>query len=141
MATNLFNLSGRVAVVTGGSKGLGKAMARGLTEAGADVTGVKVGDEVIVYPVTGAYADYVTAPATSVFPKPAGLGWAEAGSLMLTGVTAVHALHASSQRLICQENHGHLVAISHIKGYDHQLIAISHVGRSKNDTRCIAMSR
>ncbi|PRY36722.1 NADP-dependent oxidoreductase [Umezawaea tangerina] len=66
-----------------------------VTEVGRDVTGVRVGDEVIVYPVTAAYADRVTAPATSVLPKPAGLGWAEAGSLMLTGTTAVHALHAA----------------------------------------------
>ncbi len=32
-----FDLSGKVALVTGGSKGLGKAMARGLVEAGADI--------------------------------------------------------------------------------------------------------
>ena len=34
---NLFDLSGKVALVTGGSKGLGKAMARGLAEVGADL--------------------------------------------------------------------------------------------------------
>ena len=34
---NLFDLSGRVAVVTGGSKGLGKAIARGFAEANADI--------------------------------------------------------------------------------------------------------
>jgi NAD(P)-dependent dehydrogenase (short-subunit alcohol dehydrogenase family) len=37
MASNLFDLSGKVALVTGGSKGLGKAMARALVENGADV--------------------------------------------------------------------------------------------------------
>jgi NAD(P)-dependent dehydrogenase (short-subunit alcohol dehydrogenase family) len=37
MALDIFNLTGKVALVTGGSKGLGKAMARGLVEAGADL--------------------------------------------------------------------------------------------------------
>jgi len=37
MAINLFDLSGRTALVTGGSKGLGQAMARALAQAGANV--------------------------------------------------------------------------------------------------------
>src|SRR5438876_807651 len=37
MAASPFDLTGKVALVTGGSKGLGKAMARGFAQAGADV--------------------------------------------------------------------------------------------------------
>jgi len=37
MSLSLFNLSGRVAVVTGGTSGIGRMLALGLAEAGADV--------------------------------------------------------------------------------------------------------
>lgn len=37
---NLFNLSGKTALVTGCNKGIGKGMALGLAEAGADIIGV-----------------------------------------------------------------------------------------------------
>jgi 2-dehydro-3-deoxy-D-gluconate 5-dehydrogenase len=37
---NLFNLSGKTALVTGCNRGIGKAMAIGLAEAGADIIGV-----------------------------------------------------------------------------------------------------
>jgi NADPH:quinone reductase-like Zn-dependent oxidoreductase len=53
------------------------------------------GDEVIGYPVQGAYATELLAPASSVLAKPAGLSFEQASGLMLTGVTAAHALHAT----------------------------------------------
>ena len=74
---------------------LGLECAGVVAEVGADAVGAQVGDEVIMYPVTAAYADQVVVPVSSLIAKPQSLGWAEAGGLMLAGTTAAHALHAA----------------------------------------------
>jgi 2-deoxy-D-gluconate 3-dehydrogenase len=43
MLSDQFNLSGKIAIVTGARAGLGQGMACGLAEAGADVVGVDLG--------------------------------------------------------------------------------------------------
>jgi NADPH:quinone reductase len=53
---------------------------------------VRAGDEVVAYRIAGAYADDVTVPVSSVVPKPSTLSFEEASGMMLTGVTATHAL-------------------------------------------------
>ncbi|WP_222264193.1 quinone oxidoreductase family protein [Modestobacter marinus] len=57
---------------------------------------LSLGDEVIGFRLTGAYASHVVAPAGSLVPKPAELSWEQAGGLMLAGATAVHALTAAA---------------------------------------------
>jgi NADPH:quinone reductase len=78
---------------------IGSEAAGVVTAVGPDAVGpagpVAVGDEVVVYPVAGAYADRLTVRASSVLPKPAPLGFEQASGLLLTGVTAVHALTAT----------------------------------------------
>ena len=75
---------------------LGSEAAGVVTEVGDGAEGpsgrVAVGDEVIAYRIAGAYAADVTVPAVSVLPKPSTLSFEEASGLMLTGVTAAHAL-------------------------------------------------
>ena len=44
MILDKFNLQGKVAIVTGASRGLGQGMACALAEAGADVVGVGISD-------------------------------------------------------------------------------------------------
>jgi NADPH2:quinone reductase len=62
---------------------------------GGECAGVAEGREVIVHPVSGAYADRVVAKASSCLPKPAGLSWEEAAGLMLTGAAAAHLVAAT----------------------------------------------
>jgi len=78
---------------------LGLEAAGVVTAVGPDAVGpagpVSVGDEVILFRVSGAYADRLLVPAASVVPKPASLSWPAAAGLMLAGATAVHTLSAT----------------------------------------------
>ena len=56
---------------------------------------IQVGEEVVAFPIVGAYAGAVVVPASSVVPKPSTLSFEQASGLMLTGATAVHALKAT----------------------------------------------
>jgi NADPH:quinone reductase-like Zn-dependent oxidoreductase len=56
---------------------------------------ITVGDEVIVYRTSGAYASGLLTPASSVLAKPSSISFEEASGLMLAGVTAIHALRAT----------------------------------------------
>jgi NADPH:quinone reductase-like Zn-dependent oxidoreductase len=53
---------------------------------------IGVGDEVIAYRASGAYAADLVVAASAAVPKPAELSWEQAGGLLLTGATAVHAI-------------------------------------------------
>ena len=66
-------------------------------ELGIDVPEFAEGDEVYSYARKdfihgGTYAQYVTVPARAVARKPESLGWGEAGSLPLAGLTAYQTL-------------------------------------------------
>ena len=57
---------------------------------------VRVDDPVILYRAPGAYASHLVVGSDVVMPKPSGITFEEASGLMLTGTTAVHALHVTA---------------------------------------------
>ncbi|WP_314175874.1 quinone oxidoreductase family protein [Streptomyces winkii] len=77
---------------------LGAESAGVVTAVGQDAEGpagpLSVGDEVMAYPVAGAYATELNVPASSVAPKPPELTWEAAAGLLAAGATAVHAATA-----------------------------------------------
>jgi NADPH:quinone reductase len=78
---------------------LGSEAAGVVTATGPDAIGpagpISVGDEVIAFRASGAYAAELVAPAQALVPRPPALDWAQAAGLMLTGVTAWHLLAAT----------------------------------------------
>ncbi len=78
---------------------LGSEAAGVITAVGAGAAGpagpLAAGDEVIAFRAPGAYAAELLVPADALLPKPRALDWAQASGLMLTGVTAWHALAAT----------------------------------------------
>jgi NADPH:quinone reductase-like Zn-dependent oxidoreductase len=73
-----------------------------VTAVGPDAVGpagpIAVGDEVVAQPVTGGYAETVVAPASVVVPKPSALDWPVAGSILVVGGTAEHALQIAAAK-------------------------------------------
>src|SRR5215470_11250530 len=78
-----------------GSEAAGVVSAVGPGGSAGPAGPVAVGDEVIAYRVSGAYATELVAPAAALVPKPAALDWAQAACLMVAGVTAWHLLAAT----------------------------------------------
>jgi NADPH:quinone reductase len=78
---------------------LGAEAAGVVTAAGPGAVGpagpVTVGQDVIAFRVSGAYAAELVVPAGALVPKPPALDWPQAGGLMLTGATAWHLLAAT----------------------------------------------
>ena len=78
---------------------LGSEVSGVVSAVGEDAEGpagrISVGDEVIGYPISGAYAAAVTVRARSVFPKPPSLSFEQAAGLALVGVTGFHLLEAT----------------------------------------------
>ncbi|MGW6749426.1 NADP-dependent oxidoreductase [Streptomyces sp. NPDC055006] len=70
----------------------GNEFAGTIDEVGEGVTGLSVGDEVLGWTETGAYAAYALAQASAVAPRPTGLEPAEAATLPIAGETAQRVL-------------------------------------------------
>lgn len=74
---------------------LGSEVAGVVTAVGDEVADIVVGDEVIVSSARGGFADEVSAAVATVYPKPAGVSFAEASGLLSVGTTAWHLLEAT----------------------------------------------
>lgn len=70
----------------------GNEIAGTVIDSGDQVSGLEPGTDVLAFRVKGGYASEIVVPARDVFVKPPTLPFDQAAGLLLTGVTAVHAL-------------------------------------------------
>jgi NADPH:quinone reductase-like Zn-dependent oxidoreductase len=80
-------------------KRLGYEGAGVISAVGADAVGpagpLAVGDEVIAWPVLGAYAEQLRVRGDLVVPRPTTLSWEQSSGLLLAGGTAMHTVVAA----------------------------------------------
>lgn len=74
---------------------LGLEVAGVVQAVGPGVRWYSPGDDVVAWPVTGGYADVVTAPQHALVRRPARLDVAQAAGLLAAGVAAAHAVDAT----------------------------------------------
>jgi len=83
---NLFDLTGKTALVTGCNRGIGKAMAEALAEAGADIVGVSSSD---IQSASGLQ-DAITETGRKFYPYQADLGNRESIYAFIEKVKSAH---------------------------------------------------
>ena len=108
--------SGMLKIVTGSKFPLilGRECAGQVVEAGSAVKKYRKGDQVVGVPGIkrmGAFAEYVCASEKTVFPKPKNIGFEEAASIPIAGLTALQALRDKAQIA-----HGNKVLINGASG-------------------------
>ncbi|HEY5881006.1 MAG TPA: NAD(P)-dependent alcohol dehydrogenase [Nakamurella sp.] len=84
-------LMGGVGVIRPKTRIAGVDVAGRVAEVGADVPDLRPGDEVFGF-ARGAFAEYATADAALVAPKPPGLSFEQAAAMPMAAVTALHAI-------------------------------------------------
>ena len=84
----------------------GSEVAGTVVEVGEDVENASEGDRVVTLLDSGGYADFAAVPAASLIPLPDGLGFDEAATIPLQGLTAYHTIKTSGA---LQEGEGVLV--------------------------------
>src|SRR5262249_49830486 len=91
--TDVYSREGRYKAATPfvpGQEAAGEVVA-----VGPNVASVKVGDRVAYTMTLGTYAEYATAPADRLMKIPDGVGFQQAASVMLQGMTAHYLTHST----------------------------------------------